>query len=436
MNYNKFFLKAKEKGIENSQLTFNKTKETTITVFHNEIEKYSISDQSSINAKGIYNNQLASVSTESVDNKSIDTLVDSLINMASKLEKDEKPVIFKGSEKYFKKNTYNKELSEINIDEKIKMLFEIEKLAYKESSYVSEVEVSYGEEDFTKELYNSYGLKLKSNINNFSIFMEVVCKKDNEVKSGFDVIVGSDFSKVNPSEFVKKVVNDTVSQFGGESCEAKTYKVVLNEISTSNLLQAMVNTGLSAENIQKKTSVLVDKLDTKVFSNKITIEDRPLDRTCWFRYFDDEGVATNNKKLVDKGVIKAYLYNLEAAGRENKESTGNGFSSSIKAINLTLKPGKKTENELFEKVQNGIYVTSISGLHSGLDSNSGDFSLVANGYYIKDGKIDKPATLLTIGGNIYKLFDDIIDVGSNSKINYNSVNCPSIAVKNIKVSSL
>ena len=82
-------------------------------------------------------------------------------------------------------------------------------------------------------------------------------------------------------------------------------------------MTALINTHTNAENVQKKTSLFMGKLNQQVLSKKITIEERPLDKNCFFSYFDDEGVAKENLKIINKGVLSTYLYNLETAQKDH-----------------------------------------------------------------------------------------------------------------------
>ena len=74
-------------------------------------------------------------------------------------------------------------------------------------------------------------------------------------------------------------------------------------------------------------------------------------------------------------------------------------------------------------------------MHAGLDPRSGDFSLQAEGFHIKNGKKDKPLTLITASGNLFKVFNDVIAVGNNSKLLLSSDTVPSIAIKGLKISA-
>jgi len=439
MNYKKFLQKALEAGISTAEVKFYETSEINAKVFHEALDNYTISKQSSITARGIFNGKIGTASTEKLDNSAIDYLINSIKDSASHNEKEEKPIIFEGSKKYHKKNTYNTALENVDMSKKLKMLYEIEKLAYEANKAITDVEVSFEESVSSKVLANTFGLNLKAKTNYYVYVLEVIAKVGDETKMDYDIFLENDFAKFEPKKFVNKVVDNVMAKFNGVSTPSKKYKVVLNPNTTATFLNAMTNSGLSAEEVQKKSSLLVGKLNEKVFSSKVTIEEKPLTTNCFFTYFDDEGVATYNKRLVDKGVVKTYLYNLETAKKDNVASTGNGYGKSkigIDTCNLTLKPGTKSEEELFAQAKEGIYITSVTGLHAGLNPQSGDFSLEAEGFLIKDGKKASALKLMTVGGNIYTLFNDVVSVGNNSELSISSVSAPSILVKGLKVSSL
>lgn len=439
MNLNKFFKKAKEEGIEVSEVSFSKTASKSFSLFHKELDNYSISNQSTLKARGIYKDKLGVVRTEDVTDASIPYLISTIKSTASIIEKNEEPIIFKGSKKYHKKNMFNKELNEISVDKKLEILHQLEDLAYAYDKRITEVEVSYSENESELMLANSYGLKLKSHNNYFYYYLSVVAKDGEEVKSDGDIFLDSDFSKFEPKIFVKKICDKVLSKFHGITIKSQSYKAVLNPEVVSQFVNALISTSCSAENIQKKSSLFVGKLGNEILSKKVTIEEKPLLKNCFFTYFDHEGVATYNKKIFDKGVLKTYLYNLETAKKDGVESTGNGYGSGSKigidVVNLYLKPGKLSEEDLFKKIKKGVYITSITGLHAGLNPQSGDFSLQAEGFIVENGKVTSPLSLITVGGNLVNILRDVLAVGNNSQLQLNGTTAPSIAIKNLKVSA-
>lgn len=437
MNTNKFFELCKENGIDVAELTTSKSKSFEFSIFKNEIENYKISTSGKTIARGIYNNKLGFCSTEKDDKTTPTYLIKNIISSASYIEKDEEPIIFSGSEKYHKKNVYNKELENWSNEDKIKRCFELEKLCYEKDSRITNVIVSYGESVSDVNFANTYGLNLKMKKNHYVVFVEIVIQDGEEVKTYGDYILSNVPGDLVPEAFAQKLVTGAANLLHGVAPITGTYKAVFSPDALSHLLSALVS-HMSAEEVQKHTSKFEGKLNTKVVSNKITLLEQPLAKNLFFTYFDDEGVATTNKTLIKKGVLQTYLYNLETAKKDNVASTGNatrvGGKMDIDTVNLTLKPGKLTEDELFAKVQNGIYITDLTGIHAGLNAKSGDFSLQAEGFIIEDGKKSKPLGLFTAGGNLFDLFNNVIAVGNNTKQLIYSIITPSVAVKNIKIS--
>lgn len=194
----------------------------------------------------------------------------------------------------------------------------------------------------------------------------------------------------------------------------------------------------NAENVQKKTSLFVGKLGEQVASKKVTIIENPYANNVFYTYYDSEGVATSKKAFIEKGVLKLFAHNLGTAAKEGVETTGNatggGGKISVGFRGLSIKPGRKSEEQLIGSIKEGVYIDSVQGLHSGLNPQSGNFSLQANGFMIRDGKIAEPVNLITIAGNLVTLFKDISDVGNNLELQLSSALVPSIKIKSLSIS--
>ena len=439
MKYDIYFEEAKNKNITELELSISKSYSLSFSWFRGELESYSTSYTTSLSARGTYNGKAGYANTEKIDRDSISYILDKIKENASVNNSSDEVIIFKGSPKYHKKNVYNPALSKISTDEKIALLKELERLILKADSHISDVELSYSEGIDEYKLMNSYGLNLQSKANYLAISVQVVATgEDGETKTGYKTFIDNNLDKFNLSEFVEDVVDKTISQLNGKPCVSKKYKAVLNPNVTAALMGFFISNAI-ADEVQKNTSLFKGKLHQLVASKKVTIEERPLDKNVFFRYFYDEGVATYNKKIVNRGVLETYLYNLATAKKDGVESTGNGYRGSGKVGtstgNVVLKPGKKSEQELFELIGDGIYITEVEGLHAGMNAQSGNFSLQARGYLIENGKRGKPVCLITIAGNLFDLFKDIKEVGSNSEIVGESTS-PSVYIKKLAVSGI
>ncbi len=438
MNFNKFFELAKENSLETCEVTKSKANSLSISIFKKEITNYSLNESTRISARGIYKGKMGFVSTEKDDKTTPLYIINSIKDGASTIETDDEAIIFKGADKYKKKNVYNKKLDEWPVEDILSLLFLLEEKLYEKDSRITDVEVAFDKQEEAMEMANSYGLVLKSKSNYYDIVASITIKDGAEVKSSFNVFLDNKPESFDIESFVDETVKTGIEKLHGETIQPGSYKAVLSRDVVDSLLNALISNA-SAEEVQKHSSSFEGKLHKKIFSDKITVEEKPLANNIFYSYFDGEGVPTQNKTIIKKGVLETYLYNLGTAKKDGVESTGNGQKDGSKVSvsfgNLFLKPGKLSEEQLFEKIHDGVYITSLQGLHAGLDSRSGDFSLQAEGFHVENGKRDKPLTLITVSGNLYKIFNDVIAVGNNTKLLTSATTVPSMAISQLKVSA-
>lgn len=439
MKYDVYFEEAKKVGLEALELYESKSSNLSFSLFHGEIESYSVANSYSLTARGIYKGKFGYASTEKEDATTPKYLVDQIKVNASVNEAKENAEIFKGSEKYINKNVYNSSYLAIPTERKIEIAKQMEKSLKAADKRIYEVEISYSEEEDETKLINSYGVNLKSKTNILYYYVSAVATDENqETKTGYKIAFSNNFDDLNPEAIVKEVVENTLSQLGGKPCKSKKYKTILDKKVAASLLTFFLQS-VSSEAINKKSSLLINKLNEQVASKKITLEERPLSKNIFFRGFDDEGVATMNKKIIDKGILKTYLYDLKNARKDGVAPTGNGYKSGngkagVSFVNPYLKPGKHSLEELFNLVGDGIYITTVQGLHAGMNAQSGNFSLQASGYLIENGKKSSPVTLITIAGNLFEMLKDVKEVGADSELLSSGFTCSSIYLKKLAIS--
>lgn len=434
-----FFEEAKNRGLTASELSCNKSRSLNIEIFHSEVTGFAISESESVSARGIYKDRFGAAHTEKTDKASLVGLVDKIVTSATINENNDPAIIFPGSPKYQKRRIFDKNLAKVTAEEKIALLLEIEKRLKVADSRVIEVSgVAYQESFSESALMNSYGLDLQNKNNYFYIYAGVVVKQDEEVKTGYHIFLHNNFAEFQIDKFVKEVVDNAVQKLGGKPLPTGKYKTVINPRVMANFLNFYMESAI-AENVQKNTSLFMGKLNTEIASKKVTIEEKPLTKNIFYNYFDAEGVATYNKAFIEKGVLKRYAYNLTTAAKEGVETTANAQGSGSKIgtgfTNLVLKPGRLDEAALLEKAQNGLYLTEVQGLHAGLNPTSGNFSLQASGFVIRDGKLAEPVAYITVAGNLLSLFKDVVAVGSNLELQLSSTSTPSVLIKGLMVAS-
>ncbi|MBN2540119.1 MAG: TldD/PmbA family protein [Bacilli bacterium] len=435
LNIDKLFQVAKEKGIEDIQVFLSNSTNLSVEIFEGEVDKYEIADNSSLTVKGIFNGKMGVYSTEVMEDELIEEIVDTIIASAKVIDSLDDAIIYEGDEHYEEvEGLYNEELSQIDVTKKIEMLKELDGKFHNYDKRVKNVETSYTETINSILLQNSKGLKLHNKANASYIVGQVIVADDKDQRTGFDVKITNDFNDYNTDELVETITSNALNSLGAEPVPSNNYEIVFSGLSLATLFSAFQNV-FSAQAVQKGISLLKGKLGETVGSELINIVDDPLmKKSASSRSFDDEGVATKFKYLVEKGTLKTYLHNLVTAKKDGVKSTGNGFGGGIRSVNLKVEPGTSSFEEIMASVKDGIYITNVQGAHAGANPVSGDFSLQAAGYYVVDGKIVSPVALITVAGNFLQMLKDVVMVGDEAKMTYYGITCPSVKVKSMMVS--
>ncbi len=435
MNLDKLFRLAQEKGISDLQIFSSYRNSLSIEVFEGEVDQYVIADTNSLIIKGIYNSKMGTFVTEVLDDEIIEEVLDTIIASAKEIDSLDDAIIYEGDKHYeVLDDIYNENLVNMSVADKISHLQALDKYLHEFDERVSVVETMYSENNNKVLLKNSKGINLENQANSAYIGGSVIVKDEVDQRVGFDVVISNDFSDFDIEKVGKKIVEDALAALGAKPIPSDNYEIVFSNGAIATLLSAFQGV-FSADNVQKGMSLLKDKLNQEVGSNLVSIVDDPfMKKSASSRSFDDEGVATKYKELVSKGILKTYLHNLVTANKDGVKSTGNGFSGSVMPVNLKMLPGEHSLDKLIASISDGVYITDVQGAHAGANAISGDFSLQASGYYVKDGKIIKPVALITVAGNFIDMLKDITMVGSDLKMSYYGVTSPSIKVKSMPVS--
>jgi len=256
----------------------------------------------------------------------------------------------------------------------------------------------------------------------------------------FDTRKLVDFSDVG-SEAARRAVR----MLGSKPLE-KSFRtrVVWENVSIAPLLQGILNEASNARNVHEGKSFFKDKLGQKVASTVFTaFDDGQLPEGLLTFKVDAEGVPLQKTALIEKGVLKGYIYDSYSAIQENRESTGSAgrnwpepflSTPTIQASNIVLMPGSRGLDELVGEVDEGILVTDFVMGCGHANLTAGEFSVVApSAFLIEKGEVKNPLEPVTIAGNFFNSLKSITKVGSDSKITgYGKI--PSLIIEDLSVS--
>jgi PmbA protein len=244
------------------------------------------------------------------------------------------------------------------------------------------------------------------------------------VEAGGDTQIGSGISAgrapsdLDLEEAAAEGVDRAARLLGATKPGSRRVTVVLDPDVTADLL-AIVGGTLSGEAVLKGRSLFANREGEEVAAAIIELVSDPTDPGAFGAgCFDGEGLARRRVALIEGGRLDGFLYDTYAGRRAGRASTGSAARSyattpGVGAAAMTLAAGTKSQAELLADVGDGVFIQEVSGLHSGVNPVSGDFSVGATGLAITGGAFGAPFREATIASTIQRMLLDVVAVGSD-----------------------
>jgi len=244
---------------------------------------------------------------------------------------------------------------------------------------------------------------------------------------------------VNPEWVGKEAARLALSALKTKRVETKTTKLILTQFALQELLYYTLINAVKAENVQRNQSPFKNKIGERVASENVTIHDNgSLPGGLRTSMFDGEGSPKQKTLVVEKGVLRNFLYDNYTAKKESVESTGNasraGYLSTpnTEATNFHITPGSKTKEQLMAEVNDGLIAYYLQGAHSS-NPVSGEFSVVATpAWKIKKGEIAHCSRGIMLAGNIFEVLKNVTMIANNER-QIGQLVSPWILVENVRV---
>lgn len=434
------FKKASEAGFSEYEVYYVDRESLGISVYKEEVEKYNLNNSAGLSFRGKLGDRIGYSYTEILDEDAIDMLVKKAKENVSAIENNDIQFIYEGDKEYKKISTYYEALENLAPDKLINIAINMEKEAKK---YCDKVEsfsgcaISYSSGKYG--IINSKGLNLKNKSNLLTAYVVPIVKDGENMYDGCGYVVAKSLDEIDPAKIAKMGGDEALSKIGATSIPAGNYKVIINNEAMVSLLSTFAGI-FSGDAVQKGLSLLKGKEGEIIASDIVNLVDDPhLKDGLASVAFDDEGVATVKTYLIQDGKLNTLLHNLKTANKAGVKSTGNGFKASyaspisVSPTNFYIEPGVNSLEEMTKKIDKGLIITDLAGLHSGANSITGDFSLAAKGFYIENGVKTHPVEQITVAGNFFTLLTDIEEVGNDLKFPMSSVGSPSIMIKELSI---
>lgn len=410
---------AKEEGFSDFEIYTEKSKRFSASIYKGALDKFSSSEPAGISVRGIYNGKMGNAYSEKMDAEALKLLVEDCKSNALISEVAELPELFAPAGEYPELPIQPMNLQSVEPMVKIKKLEKGEAQANAYDARVDQVENRYGDAYQVIDIINTRGLDLHYESGMGYAYFSPIVKDGDETKNEYVIKIFRNFEEWDELAHALESIEKTIAMIGATSIPSGAYKTLIAPHAMANLLQVMVSI-FSAESADKGLTYFKDKVGEKVASELVTIIDDPHFPGGFATVpFDSEGVPTQTKTLIEKGQMMGFVHNLKTAKKFGVPPTGNGFKASFKSsvgisvTNFYLKPGTETLEEMTQFIGDGIYITALDGLHAGINSVTGDFSLSCRGFMIEKGQRTRPVNQCTVSGNFFKMLCAIDKIGSD-----------------------
>jgi PmbA protein len=294
---------------------------------------------------------------------------------------------------------------------------------------------------FHTAVVNSHGVQAYDQGTAVGCSMETIARDGTDVTPACFEVDTARIYDIDAEAVGAEAAKHAVSSLGAKKIDSGVFPVIFAQPALRSLLYYTLINAVKADYVQRERSALKGKIGEKVASELVTVcDDGLLDGGLSTRKFDGEGVPTQKTVVIDKGVLKSFLYDSYAAKKAGVESTGNASRSGLvpyastpvlETNNFVFNEGSMSAEELVGEVDEGLLVYGVQGAHSS-NAESGEFSVVATPVWkIENGEVAYAVRGAMVAGVVFDVLRNVSALGSNVK-KLGQLVAPWIRVENIR----
>jgi PmbA protein len=304
-------------------------------------------------------------------------------------------------------------------ERKVDLAIELERLVRAGDPRIKGVRIaSFGDGAGEAAVATSTGIEVDGRATSCHVSVSALAEEGDETTIGGGIDVGRDPEALDLEQAAADAVERAVRLLGATKPESGRLTIVLEPRMAASLL-AIVGGTLTGERVLKGRSPFADRLGEEIASPVLTLVDDPTNPASLAAdSHDGEGLACRRNVLIEGGVLDRFLQNAYSGRRAGTASTGSAVRShrstpGVGCQALAVVPGERTLEEIVASIDDGVLIQSLTGLHSGVNAVSGDFSTGAEGVRIRGGQLAEPVREFTIASTLQRLLLDIAEVGGD-----------------------
>lgn len=333
------------------------------------------------------------------------------------------------------------ELASFPTDEKVALAIELERAVRAGDPRIRQVQAAeWGDASVESAVATSTGIEASSRRTACYLSAYAIAGEGDDTQTGGGYSVGRAPADLDLGKAAADAVDRATRLLGAVKPKSEHLTVVFEPRITATILAILAGT-LDGESVLKGRSLFANRLGEDVSVRALTLVDDPTDADAYGATpYDAEGLATRRNVLIDGGSLQRFLYNTYAARRAGTTSTASAVRGGFKTAPgtgsraLTLVPGELSSEQVLAKVGEGLMVQSVSGVHSGVNPVSGDFSVGAEGVLIRGGALAGPVREVTIASTLQRMLGGVVAIGNDLERLPSSASGVTLAIADIAMS--
>jgi PmbA protein len=313
------------------------------------------------------------------------------------------------------------ELAAWSTERKVDLTLAVERVARSHPGVTQVESAAYSDAEGRVAIANSRGFAASYSATQAWAYASAFAGEGADLMTGLGVGLGRDPSALDPEAIGREAGARAAALVGARQPKSRRCPVVLDAFVAASFV-GFIGSMLSAEAVQRGRSLFADREGDKVAGTALRMADDGTDPDGPASApFDGEGSPSRRTPLIEGGLLLTFLFDARTARKAGRKTTANAGRGSyrtppsVAANNLILDPGGESLEGLVRRAGDGLYVTDVAGLHSGVNPVSGTFSVGASGRLIEGGELGHPVRELTIASDLLSMLRAIEAVGAETR---------------------
>lgn len=412
---------AQARGDEQIEAYVARGKDTSVRIFEQEIESLSSAESAGLGVRIVSQGRVGFAWVAALDEDSAaEALAQARDNAQFATVDEHGGLAVPDGLEPAELDLWRDELTRTPTDTKIDLAVDLERRTLAGDARIRQVVHSdYSDGMGETAIATSTGVEATSRRTSCFVSVYAIAGDGDENQTGYGYSAARRVEDLDVEAAASDAVDRATRLLGAKKPASARLTVVLDRRITSMLLNILAGT-LSGEEVSKGRSVFASRLGEEVAIASFALVDDPSNPLAWgASRADAEGLACRRNTLIEGGKLLGYLYDTHAARVAGTSSTGSavrgGYRTTpgVGARAVSLEPGELTQDEIIERVDHGLFVQSVSGVHSGVNAVSGDFSVGAEGLMIRNGALAEPVREITVASTIQRMLQHVVFIGDD-----------------------